>query len=99
MLERACHRELKLNKSKCQFGKQQVSYLGHILTNCRLKPEPKKTIKVKNMPTPANKEDLQHFLGMVTYISKFIPHFSQVALPLRALLKKDAVWQWHHKHE
>ena len=99
VLERARHRELKLNKSKCQFGKQQVSYLGHILTNCGLKPDPKKTIAVKNMPTPTNKEDLQRFLGMVTYISKFIPHFSQVASPLRALLEKDAAWQWHHEHE
>ena len=51
------------------------------------------------MPTPANKEDLQHYLGMVTYISKFISHFSQVASPLRALLEKDAAWQWHHEHE
>ena len=65
----------------------------------QLRPDPKKTITVKNMPTPANKEDLQHYLGMVTYISKFIPHFSQVASPLRALLEKDAAWQWHHEHE
>ena len=51
------------------------------------------------MPTPTNKEDLQHFLGMVMYISKFITHFSLVALPLRALLEKDTAWQWHHEHE
>ena len=36
---------------------------------------------------------------MLTYISKFIPHFSQIASPLRALLEKDTAWQWHHEHE
>ena len=51
------------------------------------------------MPFPANKEDLQRFLGMLTYLSKFIPHFSQIASPLRQLLEKDTAWQWHHEHE
>ena len=51
------------------------------------------------MPSLTNKEELQCFLGMITYLSKFIPHFSQVASPLRALLEKDAAWQWHHEHE
>ena len=39
VLERADHRNLQLNKSNCQFGKQQVAYLGHILTNNGLKPD------------------------------------------------------------
>ena len=51
------------------------------------------------MPSPTNKEDLQCFLGMITYLSKFIPHFSQIASPLRALLEKDAAWLWQHEHE
>ena len=38
---------IELNKSKCQFRKQQVAYLGHILTNHGLKPDPKKTLAVK----------------------------------------------------
>ena len=63
VLERACRRDLKLNKSKCQFRKQQVAYLGHILTNQGLKPDLKKTLAVNNMPSPSNK-DLQHFLGI-----------------------------------
>ena len=36
---------------------------------------------------------------MITYLSKFIPHFSQVASSLRTLLEKDIAWQWHHEHE
>ena len=66
VLERARHRDLKLNKIKCQFRKQQIAYLGHILTDQGLKPDPKKTLAVKNMPSPTNKEDLQRFLGMIT---------------------------------
>ena len=46
-----------------------------------------------------NQQDLQCFLGMITYFLKFIPHFSQVASPLRALLEKDIAWQWHHEYE
>jgi len=99
VLKRACHRNLKLNKSECQIRKQQIAYLGHILTNQGLKPDPKKTLAVNNMPTPTNKDDLQRFLGMITYLSKFIPHFSQIAAPLRTLLEKDTAWQWHQEHE
>ena len=51
------------------------------------------------MPSPTNKEEMQRFLGMITYLSKFIPHFSQVASSLRALLEKDTAWQWHYEHE
>ena len=98
VLERARYRDLKLNKSKCQFRKHQIAYLGHILTDKGLKPDPKKTLAVKNMPSLTNK-DVQCFLGMITYLSKFIPHLSHIASPLRTLLEKDTAWQWHHEHE
>jgi len=99
VLKRAHHQNLKLIKSKCQIRKQQITYLGHILTNQRLKPDPKKTLAVNNMPTLTNKDDLQCFLGMITYLSKFIPHFSQIAAPLRTLLEEDMAWQWDQEHE
>ena len=41
---------------------------------------------------------LQCFLSMLTYLTKFIPNLSQTAAPLRALLEKDAEWQWHKEH-
>ena len=98
VLDRAHLRNLKLNKSKCQFKKQEIAYLGHILTKDGLKPDPKKTQAINNMTPPTSKEALQHFLGMLTYLAKFIPNLSQTAAPLRALLEKHAEWQWHPEH-
>ena len=46
------------------------------------------------MPTPVDKAALQRFLGMITYLSKFIDNFSDKTLPLRQLLKKDVQWTW-----
>ena len=51
------------------------------------------------MPAPENREQLQRFLGMLTYLAKFIPNLSQVASPLRTLLEKDVEWHWQSEQE
>ena len=50
------------------------------------------------MTPPTSKKALQRSLGMLTYLAKFIPNLSQTAAALRALLEKDAEWQWHPEH-
>ena len=47
-----------------------------------------------NMPSPKNKEKLQRFLGMLTYLNKFIPNLFHIAAPLQNLLEKDVEWYW-----
>ncbi|PFX34153.1 Transposon Tf2-9 polyprotein [Stylophora pistillata] len=44
------------------------------------------------MPTPANREDVRRFLGVLTYLSKFIPNMSLKSAPLCQLLQKDVEW-------
>ena len=46
------------------------------------------------MPAPENKSDLQRFLGMVTYLGKFVPNLSEVSAPLRELLEKNVAWSF-----
>ncbi|XP_008189883.1 uncharacterized protein LOC103311865 [Acyrthosiphon pisum] len=41
-----------------------------------------------------SEKDLERFLGMMTYVQKFVPNMSQLAVPLRELLKKDCNWYW-----
>ena len=93
-LERVRQRNLKLNKSKCQLKLNEISCIGHILSKDGLKPDPKKTRTVIDMPFPENREALQRFLDMLTYLGKFIPNLSHVASPLHALLEKDVEWWW-----
>ena len=62
VLERARHRNLTLNKTKCQMKRQCIAYLGHILTSQGLQPDPKKIQAVTDMPPPPqDKEALQRF--------------------------------------
>ena len=67
---------------------------GHVLSADGVKPDSKKVEAIIAMPTPANREDLQRFLGVVTYLPKFIPNMSQKSASLRQLLQKDIEWSW-----
>ncbi|GFS97775.1 retrovirus-related Pol polyprotein from transposon 17.6 [Nephila pilipes] len=84
----------KFNELKTQLSQTSVNYLGHVLSDEGIKPDPKKISAVEQFATTNCKEDLQRFLGMVTYLAKFTPHLSNLTHNLRQLLKKDSVWIW-----
>ena len=94
VLDRCRESNLKLNKEKCHFQVSEVNYVGHVLSADGVKPDPKKVEAIVAMPNPASREDLRRFLGVVTYLSKFIPNMSQKSAPLRQLLQKDVEWSW-----
>ena len=50
------------------------------------------------MPEPHDKKGVQRLLGMVNYVSKFVPNMSEITSPLRKLLKKDVTWHWSVRH-
>ena len=80
---------LKLNAAKCVFEANELTFLGHVVLADGVKPDPKKVEAITEYPMPENKTELQRFLGMVTYLGKFIPKLSQETAPLRELLKKN----------
>ena len=50
------------------------------------------------MPKPENLKDLQTFLGMTQYLSKFSPQIAELAEPLQDLMKKHAPYAWGPEH-
>ena len=56
----------------------EVRYIGHVLTSNGLNPDPRKVHAVEGMPSPADKPALLRFLGMVDYMSKFIPNLADL---------------------
>ena len=98
-LDRARQRNLKLNRDKSQIKQDKISYIGHVLSEEGLAPDPSKVEAIATMQTPGNKDDLQRFLSMATYLGKFIPNLSQIAAPLRALLSDNTDWNWGTEQE
>lgn len=74
--------------SKCEFEKEELKFLGHIIGRHGLRPDPAKISVVQDWPTPASVKDVRSFLGLANYFRKFIQGFSNLAAPLTTLTKK-----------
>lgn len=94
VLDRALSIGIKFNKQKSQIAVNEVKFLGHIFSEKGIQIDKNKIKAIENMEEPKNKKDLERFLGMMTYVQKFVPNMSQLAVPLRELLKKDCNWYW-----
>ena len=99
ILERLREHNLKLHPDKCEFLRREVTYLGHIITEDGVKPDPKKVEKVQDFPKPKTTKELKGFLGLAGYYRRFIPQFSSIASPLHALLKKNVPYEWGAKQQ
>ena len=69
---------------------KKVKYVGHIVSEHGVEPDPDKITKVKNWPIPCNSEEVRQFLGFAGYYRKFIKDFTKIARPLIDVM---AVWK------
>jgi hypothetical protein len=90
---------LTVKASKCNFGKLEVRYLGHLISSGTVKPDPSKLSAIMSFPAPTSLKQLQSFLGLIGYYRRFIPSMSTVAAPLYKLLRKEVVWNWSEEHQ
>ncbi|KAL5004187.1 hypothetical protein ScPMuIL_017643, partial [Solemya velum] len=85
---------LKLKPQKCHLFKTEVLYLGFIVSNAGVKTDPDKIERIRSWPTPCNITDVRSFLGLCCYYRKFVDNFSDIAVPLYNLTKKNTRFHW-----
>ncbi len=78
------HRQagLKLQPSKCQLFREEVEYLGHLVSAHGVKPVPTYLKVIKDWPMPTTKSEVRIFLGKAGYYRRFIKGYSGIAGPL-----------------
>ena len=86
--------DLKLEPEKCEFHQKVVDFLGYVVTTEGIKADPEKVKALLEWPRPTNVKELQSFLGTINFNRRFIRGFSQLALPLTKLTRKDTLYEW-----
>ena len=93
VLDKARSINLKLNKAKCDIAQPEIDYVGHRLSGEGLKPSSQRVEAIMKMRDPENHAELETILGMLAYVSKFIPRLSELSVPLRRLkIQEECVW-------
>ena len=78
--------QLKLKLRKCEFFKQELKFLGHLVSAKGMRPDPAKVKVVTDWPQPRSVFDVRSFLGLAGYFRKYIQGYSSTAAPLTDLL-------------
>ncbi len=94
VFERLRKANLKLKPGKYYIGRRQVKYLGHVVSEAGVKPDPENVNKVLQFIEPTDKKSLKSFLGMIGYYRKFVPGYSQLAHPLIKLTHEKQSFEW-----
>ena len=80
-LERSLEVDLKLSLSKIRLNCSEVPFFVQHISAEGTKPDPKKVKAIKDWPILFNVKELQSFLGLVNYLSHFVPELSSLRTP------------------
>ena len=86
---------LTLKPSKCVFARSQVHFLGHVISQEGIRPNPEKVSAIEKYPVPKTVKDVRAFLGICNYYRRFVRDFAKKASPLVRLTRKDVKFDWN----
>ena len=98
ILQKLREHKLSLKLEKCWFSKQEIEFLGLIISEDSIMMDKGKVKAIRNWLEPKNKKELQQFLGFVNFYRWFIEGFAKIAKPLAKLTGKE-LWEWTEEQQ
>ena len=89
---------LCLSINKIQYHKDQVEFFGTTYTTKGHKPTNDKIKVITEVHQPTNVRELQCFLGMCYFLSKYSPRMAELSEDLHQLTCKGVQFNWHPEH-
>ena len=88
ILDKLASNGFTIKPSKVQFCKREVEFLGYIISEDGIKPNPNRISALMEIPPPKNVRQLRRFLGICQYQAHFHINYAKEVQPLQELLKK-----------
>lgn len=100
VMDRLRKHKLYCNRKKSIMCATEIDFLGHHISRRGVEPDQSKIDKVRDWPRPRNASEVRSFLGLVRYISAFLPKLAQLTSELNPLTTKEAEkdFLWTERH-
>ena len=102
VLKRCEEYGITLRREKCQFGKEEVKWFGHVFSKQGMSPDPEKVEAIRQWKAPRDKAGVKSFLQTAQFCSVYMrgeggETYSDLTKPLRELTKKGVHFKWGEK--
>ena len=94
VIQRLLENRLFIKAEKCVFHSPSVEFLGLIVEDGCIRPDPRKVQAVVDWPQPSTRRQLQGFLGFANFYRRFIQNYSRIAAPLTHLTSTQRPFIW-----
>ena len=99
LLQTAQKCNVKLNNDKLQYKQAEVEFFGETYTTSSYKPSKDKVSAITAIPSSTSKKQVQSFIGMINYLSKFSLRLSELAEPIRELSNDKVPFNWWPEYQ
>ena len=93
-LQRLRQHAITLNPSKCRFRQPSLTFMATTYSAQGIRSADKHKEAIDAFKTPGNVADVRSFLGLATFLRRYIPDMATITEPLRHLTKKGQPWTW-----
>ena len=85
---------ISLNPKKSNFALEEGKLLGHIISKDGIKIDPSRVEAIQKIEIPRSKEEVQSFIGRVSFLKIFILNFVEIMKHITSMLIKDNEIKW-----
>jgi hypothetical protein len=94
LLKRCLNTGIRLNPQKMKLRLTSVPFMGHVLTDEGMKPDPEKVEAIISMPPPEDVDEVHRLCGMVNFLAEFVPSLASIMSPITQLKGKNVPFNW-----
>ena len=99
LLQTARRCNIKINYDKLKFKCTEVNFYGETYTTDGHKPAQNKITAIIEKPPPSSKKEVQSFIGMINYLTKFLLRLTELSEPIRELIREKGPFNWGPEHQ